>query len=164
MLKSHRRTRTVNWRRSKGELESVPWIQTAVKKWRMNPGLMLYKLQTNFYKFSWLLIPLSIPFVWVLFAWKRAFRAYDHAIFVTYSLSFMTLFILAIVLAGLAGAGASTMTLLSIFIPPVHIYKHLRGTYRLSRFSALWRLTVLSVAIVFILLMFTALLALLGLF
>jgi len=147
-----------------GELESVPWIQTAVKKWRMNPGLMLYKLQTNFYKFSWLLIPLSIPFVWVLFAWKRAFRAYDHAIFVTYSLSFMTLFILAIVLAGLAGAGASTMTLLSIFIPPVHIYKHLRGTYRLSRFSALWRLTVLSVAIVFILLMFTALLALLGLF
>ncbi len=46
-----------------GELESVPWIQTAVKKWRMNPGLMLYKLQTNFYKFSWLLIPLSIPFV-----------------------------------------------------------------------------------------------------
>ncbi len=68
------------------------------------------------------------------------------------------------VLAGLAGAGASTMTLLSIFVPPIHIYKHLRGTYRLSRFSALWRLAVLSVAIMFILLMFTALLALLGLY
>ena len=33
-----------------------------LKKWQENPGLMLYKLQANGYKFSWLLIPLSIPF------------------------------------------------------------------------------------------------------
>ena len=130
----------------------------------MNPGLMLYKLQTNFYKFSWLLIPLSIPFVWVLFAWKRRFRAYDHAIFVTYSLSFMTLLTLGVVLAGLAGAATGAVAMVSVFVPPIHIYKHLRGTYGLSRFSALWRLSVLIGAIVVILGLFTALLALLGLY
>ncbi|MEL6485821.1 MAG: DUF3667 domain-containing protein, partial [Pseudomonadota bacterium] len=67
-----------------------------VKKWRENPGLMLYKLQANGYKFSWLLIPLSLPFVWLLFAWRRGHKAYDHAVFVTYSLSFMSLFFIAL--------------------------------------------------------------------
>ena len=28
-----------------------------IKKWQQNPSLMLYKLQSNGYKFSWLLIP-----------------------------------------------------------------------------------------------------------
>ncbi len=149
-----------NW---EGDLENTDWFRAGVEKWRKNPGLMLYKLQTNFYKFSWLLIPLSIPFVWLIFAWKRGFRAYDHAIFVTYSLSFMTMLILAIVLAGMAGLSPGYVALASLLIPPIHIYKHLRGTYALSRFSALWRLGVMSFLIVVILGLFAMLLMLLGL-
>ena len=42
-------------------------------------------------------------------------------------------------------------------------YKHLRGTYALSRFSALWRLGVMSFLIVVILGLFAMLLMLLGL-
>ena len=125
---------------------------------------MLYKLQTNFYKFSWLLIPLSVPFVWVLFAWRRQFKAYDHAIFVTYSLCFMTLLILIFTILGVMGLHAAlTATPLTI-IPPAHIYKQLRGTYRLSRFSALWRLCVLTIFISIVLLLFLQLLLLLGAF
>ena len=135
-----------------------------VAKWRANPGLMLYKLQTNFYKFSWLLIPLSVPFVWLLFLWKRHFKAYDHAIFVTYSLSFMTLLILAATLLGIAGAWTAVIVLPLVFIPPVHMYKHLRGTYGLSRFSALWRLCVLTVFIMIVLLIFLQLLLAIGAF
>ncbi|KWV94576.1 DUF3667 domain-containing protein [Erythrobacter sp. AP23] len=146
------------------DLEEVGWIEAGLDKWQKNPGLMLYKLQTNFYKFSWLLIPLSIPFVWLLFVWKRRFRAYDHAIFVTYSLGFMTMLILALVLAGLGGVSATYIALASMLIPPLHIYKQLRGTYDLSRFSALWRLSVLTVFISIILGLFTSLLMLLGLF
>ena len=135
-----------------------------IAKWRANPGLMLYKLQTNFYKFSWLLIPLSVPFVWVLFAWRRQFKAYDHAIFVTYSLCFMTLLILIFTILGVMGLHAAlTATPLTI-IPPAHIYKQLRGTYRLSRFSALWRLCVLTIFISIVLLLFLQLLLLLGAF
>ncbi len=135
-----------------------------IKKWRANPGLMLYKLQTNFYKFSWLLIPLSIPFVWLLFAWKRSFKAYDHAIFVTYSLSFMTLLILAITLAGLTGVHEVFIFFSSLLIPPIHMYKQLRGTYGLSRFSAIWRLIVLNAFIVIVLMLFLQLLLVIGTF
>ncbi|MBY6015732.1 DUF3667 domain-containing protein [Qipengyuania gaetbuli] len=145
-------------------VSDIEWIDNALDKWRTNPGLMLYKLQTNFYKFSWLLIPLSVPFVWLLFAWKWRFGAYDHAIFVTYSLSFMTLLTLAVTLLGLAGAPQALIIAGSLLIPPIHIYKHLRGAYGLSRFSALWRLSVLSLFIMVVLLIFLQLLLLLGAF
>src|SRR5205085_2215779 len=56
-------------------------INHMIDKWTANPGLMAYKLQSNTYKFSWLLIPLSVPFVWLLFAWRRRYGPYDHAVF-----------------------------------------------------------------------------------
>jgi len=135
-----------------------------IAKWRENPSLMLYKLQSNSYKFSWLLIPLSIPFVWLLFAWRRKFKAYDHAIFVTYSLAFMSLLFLAASVLGVAGMPTSWVALAVSLIPPVHIYKQLRGTYGLSRFSAFWRLAALLVFIVIILTLFLQALLLLGAF
>ena len=150
--------------KSMKEGTGIAWLDKGIEKWRSNPTLMLYKLQTNFYKFSWLLIPLSIPFVWLLFAWRRKFKAYDHAIFVTYSLSFMTLLILTITLAGLAGVPEGFIVLASILVPPIHIYKHLRGAYGLSRFSAFWRLGVLTLFIAIVLTIFLQLLLLLGAF
>lgn len=115
-----------------------------IKKWNENPGLMLYKLQANAYKFSWLLIPLSVPFVWLIFVWKRRFKAYDHAIFVTYSLSFMSLLFIAASILGVLGVPPQIIVFSVLLIPPTHLYKQLRGTYELSRFSAFWRLLVLS--------------------
>ena len=47
------------------------WLDHGIEKWKKNPGLMAYKLQSSGYKFSWLLIPLSLPFMWLLFFWKR---------------------------------------------------------------------------------------------
>lgn len=135
-----------------------------IKKWRENPGLMLYKLQANGYKFSWLLIPLSIPFVWLIFAWKRRFKAYDHAIFVTYSLSFMSLLFIAASLVGVAGAPTEFIVFPLLIIPPLHMYKQLRHAYELTRFSALWRLFVMSIFIWVIVALFAQALLLLGAF
>ena len=134
------------------------------EKWRADPGLMLYKLQANAYKFSWVLIPLSIPFMYLLLPFNRRFRGYDHAIFVTYSLSFMTLLILALALLTLAGLPGGWIAAASGLIPPIHIYKHLRGAYGLSRFSALWRLAVLLVFIFVVLLLFLQMLLMIGAF
>ena len=50
-----------------------------------------------------MLIPLSVPFLWLLFPFSRRFRLYDHTVFVTYSLSFMTLLVVTAVLIGLPG-------------------------------------------------------------
>ncbi|MEL1249133.1 DUF3667 domain-containing protein [Aurantiacibacter gilvus] len=147
-----------------GSDTGVGWLDTVIHKWRDNPSLMLYKLQANAYKFSWLLIPISIPFVWLLFFWKRRFRGYDHAIFVTYSLSFMTLlFILASVL-GQVGVPFGFLITAVLIIPPIHLYKQLRGAYQLRRFSAFWRLMMLSLFIWVIVFLFIQVLLLLGLF
>jgi hypothetical protein len=65
-----------------------------------NPELLFYKIKTNAYKFSWALIPISVPFVWLLFPFSRRFRLYDHTVFVTYSLCFMMLLQVASTIVG----------------------------------------------------------------
>lgn len=146
------------------EPSGVEWIDAFVGKWQSNPSLMLYKLQTNGYKFSWLLIPLSIPFVWLTFIWHRKFHAYDHAIFVTYSLSFMSLLFIVMSLVGVSQLGSGWALAIFTIIAPLHVYKHLRNTYGLSRFSTIWRFAFLMVCIFIILVLFLQALLLLGAF
>ncbi|MFV3130530.1 DUF3667 domain-containing protein [Niveispirillum sp. KHB5.9] len=125
-------------------------LEEKIKKKLKNPELLLYKMQNTAYKFSWLLIPISLPFLWLLFFWKRGVAMYDHAIFSLYSLSFMSLlFILISVLIKFAPSWENVIGPLIVFAPPVHMFFQLRGTYRLSNFSALWR----TVALLFITLM-----------
>ena len=116
-------------------------LDQAVEKARENPSLLFYKLQSNAYKFSWALIPLSVPFLWLLFLHRRRYRAfhvYDHVVFVTYSIAAMTLLIVLLsLLRPLLGSSLAPIAL--TFFPPFHMYRQLRGTYGLSRFSALWR-------------------------
>jgi len=138
------------------------FFDRGIEKWQENPGLMAYKLQANSYKFSWLLIPLSVPFVWLIFAWRRRFGGYDHAVFVTYSLCFMTLLFVTLAVLGQLPVPGWALFFAAVLIPPVHIYKQLRGAYRLSRFSAFWRTMVLLVFIFIILVLFLDVLLVLG--
>ena len=57
--------------------------------------LVVTNVQDAASKFSWLLIPLSVPFLWLLFPFSRRYRLYDHTVFVTYSLSFMMMLVIA---------------------------------------------------------------------
>jgi Protein of unknown function (DUF3667) len=119
-------------------------LDYGIRKINENPGLALYKLQANFYKFSWLLIPLSVPFVWLLFFYTRRFKMYDHTVFVTYSLAFMSLFAIILTVLGFAGMGNPWIPLAAIFIPFIHMYKQLRGTYQIGRIGAFLRTVILS--------------------
>jgi hypothetical protein len=140
------------------------WLNDAYKKAKENPSLLIYKLQTNAYKFSWALIPISVPFLWLLFLHRRRYRqyrAYDHTVFVTYSIAFMSLGVIALSVLRLIGVPAVVPALAITFVPPVHIYRQLRGAYQLSRWSALWRTFVLiNFAFIAASLFFTLLLAL----
>ena len=121
------------------------WLGHAYQKAQENPALVAYKLQSNAYKFSWALIPISVPFVWMLFLHRRRYRqyrAYDHTVFVTYSIAFMSLGFIVVSLLQPLGLG-TIGSLLTVFVPPIHIYRQLRGAYELSRWSALWRTSVL---------------------
>lgn len=115
-------------------------LNTKVKKKLLNPDLAIYKIQQTLYKFSFLLIPLSIPFVAMLFLWKRGFTLYDHGVFVIYSLTAVSILLLLTVVLGRIWSGFGVLgAFLFAFGLPVHMFAQLKGTYGLSIFSALWR-------------------------
>lgn len=126
-----------------GETRAERRIKTAWQKAKENPQLLIYKLQTNAYKFAWLLIPISVPFVALTFLWRRKFGLYDHTIFTTYSITFMIALALLATLAATYVSGG--LAFLILLYAPFHMYRQLRGTYGLSRFSAVWRLIALSI-------------------
>lgn len=137
-------------------------LNKAVEKARDNPQLLLYKMQSNAYKFSWALIPISIPFVWLLFFWRRRFRMFDHAVFVTYSLTFMMLLgVIAALFINFPGTEVIGGLAL-IFVPPIHMYRHIHHAYQTSRFGAFWRMCVLSVFAIAALTLFATLIVTLG--
>lgn len=135
-------------------------IREAVKRAKANPQLALYKLQDAASKFAWLLIPISVPFMWLLFPFSRRFRLYDHSVFVTYSLAFMML--LAALLTMCGNVGVPLVAAAAIFIPPIHMYRQLRGAYQLGRFAALWRLVLLLTFALTALILFAIAVLLLG--
>ncbi|MBL8267551.1 DUF3667 domain-containing protein [Steroidobacter sp.] len=137
-------------------------FELAVKHAADNPTLLAYKLKSAGYKYSWALIPLSVPFMWLLFFWRRDVHLYDHAIFVTYSISFMMLFVIVLSVAHVLGVSAWIWGPALAIVPPLHLYKQLRGAYGLSRFGAWVRLFLLTIMITFVLVMFGLLLLALG--
>lgn len=136
-----------------------------VEKWnhiRENPKLTLYKIKTSAYKFSWALIPISLPFLWLLFPFRRDVGLYDHAIFATYSLTFMSLLVIVLAVLGAVGVPSGAIVLAAFLIPPFHMYRQLKGAYGLSRGGALWRLAWLLFFTTMTTTLFTMLLLYLG--
>jgi hypothetical protein len=124
-----------------GSRNNPAWVREAVRKLATNPQQVVTNVQEATSKYSWALIPLSVPFMWLLFPFRRNIHLFDHAVFVTYSLSFMMLLTLAGTLLVMGGAGGYAAWLL--VIPPVHLYRQLKGAYQLRWWSALIRTFVL---------------------
>jgi hypothetical protein len=142
--------------------DRVPfWLRDAIQNAGKNPELLFYKLKTDAYKFSWALIPISVPFVWLLFPFSRRFRWYDHTVFVTYSLSFMMMLLAAATLIGLASQGVAS---LAWFVPPIHMYRQLRGTYGVGKWGGTWRTFALTIFAFIAISLFVSLLVTLGAF
>jgi hypothetical protein len=125
--------------KSDGEVPAwiSPWIERATN----DPDLLALRMQEAASKYSWLLIPLSLPFMWLLFRFSRKFRLYDHPVFVTYSLSFMMMLVIT---GGLFVAfGWSGFAGMLFLLPPFHMYRQLKGAYQLGRFGTWWRTILL---------------------
>jgi hypothetical protein len=123
----------------KASTEPSTWLEEKYKHAKENPKLLFYKIKSSAYKFSWALIPISLPFIWLLFPLRRGVGLYDHAIFATYSLSFMSLMVVVLGLLGAIGVPGAILILTGLIIPPIHIYRQLKGAYLLTRVGALWR-------------------------
>ncbi len=143
----------------------IEWLNEAWRSAKRNPELLLFRLQTNAYKFSWALIPISVPFLWLLFLHRgryRRYKAYDHTVFVTYSIAFMSLALIVLSLLRPLGVSEVVLGFAMTFVPPIHLYRQLRGAYLLSRFSALWRTAALLTCAMIAVLIFFVLLVILG--
>lgn len=121
----------------------IPQLEEHVRHALRNPELTFYKIKASASKLSFLLVPLSVPFIWLMFAFKRGVYLYDHVVFALHSLSFMAVLTALAVLLSRLGAGTAALGSLLCFVPPIHMYAHLKGAYRLGVFSALWRTCVL---------------------
>jgi hypothetical protein len=150
------------WRFTDLNFPGAASLNEAVKHAAENPQLMIYKIQSNAYKFSWALIPISVPFVWLLFFWRRRFKMFDHAVFVTYSITFMML--LGVICAIFINIPALEPVggILLAFYPPIHMYRHIHHAYETSRFGAFLRMILLSVFAMTALTLFATLIITLG--
>lgn len=127
------------------DLPEYPLLAKLIESADKNRQLTLYKMKKNAASLAFLLIPISLPFLWLLFAFRRQFVMFDHAVFSLYSLSFMSVFLSVLALLTKIDF-TGTAGLLLMFIPPIHMFTQLRHAYQLSVFEAIWR----TIALLFI--------------
>jgi len=139
------------------------WINKLASKAKKNPELLLYKIQSNGYKFAWLLIPLSIPFVWLATLGKRGHRFYDHAVFTTYSIAFMSLLFIVVTLSVKFSILPGLVIPAALFYAPFHMYRQLRHAYGTSRIGGMFRLALLLTCTTIVVTLFLTILVNLGL-
>ncbi|WP_395644449.1 DUF3667 domain-containing protein [Terricaulis sp.] len=120
-----------------GQTQGV-WVERIRAK-LSNPPLLRYQLTEVTYKFSFLLVPISLPFIAFLFLFKRGITLYDHVVYALYALSFASLLFVLTVTAGQV-PWLRWVPGVAIGIGlPIHTYFHLKGAYALGWWSALWR-------------------------
>ena len=124
---------------------SIPYVADLIDHAKSNPELTLYKMKKNASGLAFLLVPLTLPFLWLLFAFNRKFVMFDHAVFALYSLSFMC-FLMSTITVLTYFEFNMIAALLFAFVPPVHMYAQLRHAYSLGTFATLWR----TIALLFI--------------
>ena len=121
-----------------------------------NPDLTLYKVKSSAYKFAFMLVPISLPFLWLMFFWRKGVTMYDHTIFTLYGLSFLCLWwaLIAVTSKSHVTEGLASMAAL---YQPVNLFLQLKETYALGWFATLWRTIALLVAGFVVLCLFTLL-------
>lgn len=116
---------------------------STLERMRADREFVSYRLKANAYKFSWALIIISTPMVWLLFAWNRRYGLYDHAVFVTYSIASMSLLFSVWTIASGLGVGHGLLLIGLMLYGLWHLYAQLKGTYRLTTPSAVLRFSLL---------------------
>jgi hypothetical protein len=129
----------------------------------LNPDLTLYKIQQKAYKLSFLLVPLSLPFIWLLFPFRRDVTMYDHTVFALYSLSFMSMLAIVAMLLTTGPPAVADRAGALLLAVPVHMFAQLKGAYALGWGGALWRTFWLGVFACIVTGLFTGGIVLLGL-
>jgi hypothetical protein len=117
-----------------------PALDAKLRENLLNPELAVYRIQNAAYENAFLLVPISLPLIWLLFIWRRGTTWFDHSVYILYSLSYVSLLFIFISLLAMIPGAAAVLVAPLLFASVVHSYFHLKGGYGLSWFSAAWRL------------------------
>jgi hypothetical protein len=137
-------------------------MQQRVRASLADPDLLVYKMRSAASEYSFMLVPASVPFLWLMFFWRRRVYLYDHVIFALHSLSFMALFIGALMAAYDLRPTLNLWGWLLV-VPPLHMFFHLKGAYGLGVMGAVWRTCFLSMVALIVLISYAVAILVLGL-
>jgi len=121
----------------------VAGVVDLLAKLRKNPEYYGYKIESLTYKLSFMAVPISVVILWLMFAWRRRFSLYHHAVVALYGLGFLAL------LSAVASLLPSFLTGLAVFLimiaALVHATVHLKGAYGSGWIQSVLRVLTLSV-------------------
>jgi uncharacterized protein DUF3667 len=113
------------------------WLETGITAIREDPKRFAMILEIWAHRVAILALPISALLLSILFIFNRRFYVFDHLIFSMHSLTFQLLLLSVIfLLSMLVGPVAWWLIVLS----PIHLYKHMRGTYATGRFGTVLRM------------------------
>jgi hypothetical protein len=92
-------------------------------------------------RFAVLMLPIAALMLTVLFVFKKGVYVFDHLIFSMHSLSFQGLLLSVVFGLGLVVNWGAWLLLLA----PIHLFMHMRQTYRISWFGTLIRMFLLFI-------------------
>lgn len=113
-----------------------------VKKAMANPDAFFNAAAEWANRLAVLMLPVAALMLSVLFLFKKDTYVFDHLIFSMHSLSFQGLLLSAAFLGALYWDPSWNL----LWLSPVHLFFHMRGTYRISVIGALLRMFVLFIA------------------
>jgi hypothetical protein len=120
---------------------SARWMVERGEHAVQDPRALLTAMEHWSHQFAILMLPIAALLLSVLFAFRRGVYVFDHLVFSMHSLSFQGLLLSGVFLAGVWLSGAALLLLLA----PVHLFVHMRGTYRISTIGTLIRMSLLFV-------------------
>jgi hypothetical protein len=119
------------------------WFEDRAKAVQADPKRFWMVIENWAHRVAVLALPISALILTLMFVFQRRFYVYDHLIFSMHSLSFQMLLLSAIwITARWFGPGMWWF----LWLSPIHLFVHMRGTYQTS-----WYFTLLRMFLLFIL-------------
>lgn len=116
------------------------WFDERFRAVQDDPERFVMVLEAWAHRVAVLALPVSALILTLLFVFQRRFYVYDHLIFSMHSLSFQLLLLCLLwPLSRWLGAGVWWF----LWLSPIHLFMHMRGTYQTSWWGTLLRMALL---------------------
>jgi hypothetical protein len=120
---------------------SEKWLRAQLVKAMNNEEAYKAAIAQWAERFAILMLPIAAIMLTVLFVFKKGVYVFDHLIFSMHSLSFQGLLLSVIFGLGLVTSWGPWL----LFLSPVHLFVHMRGTYKISWYGTLIRMFLLFI-------------------